>query len=126
VDLSRGELSRVARAMLQAVQQDRALADSLGLLPDLAARVLEAPIQNLRERDGRLGGHGCWSGSVSGYRFESVVYGEPSHFGINGGRVSKLWIYDGAVTVYAYDRGLNLDKAPAGLVDRLVAELEAL
>jgi hypothetical protein len=42
--------------------------------------------------------------------------------------VSKLWIYDvhpdinGRVNaVYGYERGLDFDNAPAGLVDKILA-----
>ena len=64
------------------------------------------------------------------------VYDEPSTYGINNGRVSKLAIsktdkrdptkaYFPQIC-FNYDRGLDFDNAPAGLVDKVVAELEKL
>ena len=50
------------------------------------------------------------TGKVNGYYFEAKVYDEPSHYGINGGRVSKLWMRDVATreVVCAYDRGWSV------------------
>lgn len=64
------------------------------------------------------------------------VYDEPSTYGINNGRVSKIGMgkknfrdpnkdYH-AQLCYHYDRGLDFDNAPAGLVDKIVTELEKL
>ena len=53
----------------------------------------------------RIKGH--WQfGTVGGVMFNAEVYDEPSDFGINSGKVSKLWI-DGMAN---YDRGW--DKIP--------------
>lgn len=43
------------------------------------------------------------------YRFQVKHYGEGSQFGINGGRVSKLWIADrDGRCVVNYDRGWDV------------------
>lgn len=45
-------------------------------------------------------------GSANGYTYEAKVYAEPSHFGINNGRISKLSIRDAkGEQVANYDRG---------------------
>jgi hypothetical protein len=66
---------------------------------------------------------------------QAKVYDEPSRFGINAGRVSKLSIATpgdqpwGAREFYAYDRGLDFDHCDAhnlpGLAEAVVAYLEA-
>ena len=45
-------------------------------------------------------------GTIGGVMFNAKVYDEPSDFGINNGKISKLWI-DGMAN---YDRGW--DKIP--------------
>lgn len=50
-------------------------------------------------------------GEYKDYKYQAKVYDKGSHFGINNGRVSKLWIYNvktGEV-LYNYDRGLDFD-----------------
>jgi len=49
-------------------------------------------------------------GSYKGYTFQVKHYDEPSaEFGLNGGRISKLWIADAnRRTVYNYDRGEDI------------------
>ena len=37
------------------------------------------------------------------------VYDEPSEYGINGGRISKLMIQKGGVTTCNYDRGWDVE-----------------
>lgn len=56
----------------------------------------------------RPGKSGEWTdGTVGRYRFEAKVYDESSHYGINGGRVSKLAIWDEKVR----DEKCNFDEA---------------
>jgi hypothetical protein len=67
---------------------------------------------------------------------QAKVYNNPSHFGINEGRVSKLVIAKTEKPnlsnnlmdelYYNYDRGLDFDEAPPGLVNEVVNELEKL
>ena len=73
---------------------------------------------------------------VEGRWVQAKVFLEPSEYGINGGRVSKLCIsksehrYEGRhffdQMCYNYDRGVDFDNAPAGLVDKIIAALETL
>lgn len=64
------------------------------------------------------------------------VYNETSDYGIKNGRVSKLAISktntrDPSMPYfpqicYNYDRGLDFNRAPSGLVDSIVKQLEEL
>lgn len=86
-----------------------------------------------------LDAHDCYGWIVAviqGRWVNAKVYDEPSTFGINNGRVSKCAISKTndripfedfhAQMDYNYDRGLDFDNLPAGLLDSIVAELEAL
>ena len=71
--------------------------------------------------------------TIDGRWLQAKIYNEGSQFGINGGRVSKLGIckpgmkFAGWNTVdYNYDRGLDFDHLPDGVLDKILAELEAL
>ena len=67
---------------------------------------------------------------------QAKIYNEGSEFGINGGRVSKLVIGKSSEVVmggnffdqmaYNYDRGLDFDNLPTGVLDDIVGQLEAL
>ncbi len=74
---------------------------------------------------------------IEGRIVEAKVYNTGSIFGINEGRVSKLVIMKKdhvrnrhedyfAQLDYNYDRGLDFDDLPAGVLDNIVAQLEAL
>lgn len=73
---------------------------------------------------------------IEGHWVQAKVYDEPSTYGINDGRVSKLVIGKNdkrdpnrdffEQMCFNYDRGLDFDNAPLGLVDKVVAELEKL
>lgn len=45
------------------------------------------------------------------FSWEAKVYDEGSPFGINGGRVSKLYIYHHKVCICSYDRGWDIKPA---------------
>jgi hypothetical protein len=45
----------------------------------------------------------------SSYRYCAKVYDEGSEWGINAGRVSKLWISKDGKTVCNYDRGWDIE-----------------
>lgn len=76
----------------------------------------------------------AWTGWITavidGHWFQAKVYDRPSTFGINDGRVSKLAVFKESFrdptrsffdqTCYNYDRGLDFDEAPEGLVDKIV------
>lgn len=73
---------------------------------------------------------------IEGHWVQAKVYDEPSTYGVNDGRVSKLVISKTAIwnpktnffdqMCFNYDRGLDFDAAPAGLVDKVIAALETL
>lgn len=73
-------------------------------------------------------GNGWYTGRVDDYEIEAKVYDRPSRFGINEGRVSKLYLYMNGAQVWAYDRGYapNNPSLPEGLEQKIVKELEAL
>lgn len=50
-------------------------------------------------------------GSEELYTWEAKVYDEGSKYGINGGRVSKLWVQKDGVVVCNYDRGWDIEPA---------------
>lgn len=61
------------------------------------------------------------------YRWQALVFRQGSQYGIDGGRVSKLAITDDPTTwahpVYNWDRGEDVDIAPAGLLAQVLAEI---
>jgi hypothetical protein len=73
---------------------------------------------------------------IEGRWVQAKIYNEPSIFGINEGRVSKLYVGKTDIVdskkiffeqiCYHYDRGLDFNKAPEGLIDKIVAKLETL
>ena len=67
-------------------------------------------------------------GVFEGRWWQAKVYDHGSMFGSNNGRVSKLVVCAGSTwnrekIIYNYDRGLDVDQAPEGLVDRLLAQI---
>ncbi|KKL05642.1 hypothetical protein LCGC14_2603960 [marine sediment metagenome] len=81
-----------------------------------------------------------WTGWITavmdGHWFQAKVYDNPSTFGINDGRVSKLAILKESrrnlnesfldQVCFNYDRELDFDEAPVGLVDKIVEWCEKL
>lgn len=77
---------------------------------------------------------------INGRWCQAKVYDEPSTYGINGGRVSKLCIAkDGVAELgvhtglnffdnidFNYDRGLDFDNLPDGVLPAVIAALETL
>ncbi len=73
---------------------------------------------------------------IQGRWVQAKVYDEPSTFGINNGRVSKLAVGKTRTRdssrdffdqmCYNYDRGLDFDRSSPGLINKIVAELEKL
>ncbi len=73
---------------------------------------------------------------IEGRWVQAKVYDEPSTYGLWNGRVSKLAVgftehrdptkpfFD--QMCYNYDRGLDFNKAPKGLIRKIVKELETL
>jgi hypothetical protein len=80
----------------------------------------------------RNSGGGTWvSGTIHGHRFDALVFPEHADdpgYEIGDSRISKLWLQrrDDKVTVYNWDRGLDLaptDATAAAIVDFLCAGL---
>jgi len=80
--------------------------------------------------------YGWITAVISGRWVQAKVYDLPSTFGINDGRVSKLAIgktrfRDASAPFfeqidYNYDRGLDFNNLPAGVLDEIVEALEYL
>ncbi len=81
--------------------------------------------------------HSGWIEAVIDGRWvEAKVYDDPSNYGINEGRVSKIAIGKTAERIpgqnffdqmaFNYDRGHDFDDLPAGALDSIVSQLEAL
>ena len=50
-----------------------------------------------------------WStGEIRGYKFEVKHFEHGSEFGIDGGRISKLWVTKDGIEVASYDRGWDV------------------
>lgn len=58
-------------------------------------------------REGTIGVPGK-DGRYIAVKYQAKVYDEPSMFGINEGRISKLRLQQNGKEVYNYDRGLDL------------------
>lgn len=74
---------------------------------------------------------GWQEGVTDGYPWQAKVYDKGSTYGINGGRVSKLCIGPKGSgkaglglqqCIYNYDCGKDIDKAPAGLVKKIIGQ----
>ena len=79
---------------------------------------------------GSLSGGAWYVGRVGGYHFEALVFAEPSQYGIGGGQVSKLFLWDGpkkkrGKALAVYERGWELEPEEdvRQVVETLVAEL---
>jgi len=81
-------------------------------------------------KHGGLGGGVWYVGRVGGYHFEALVFAEPSQYGIDGGQVSKLYVWDGpnkkrGKALAVYERGWELEPGEDGrpVVEFVVQEL---
>lgn len=81
--------------------------------------------------------HGGWiDGTIGGYRFQAKIFDEGSEYGINGGRVSKLCVWDEelrakkqgiwSATIVNFDRGWDIKPKTAAHKAILSALLEYL
>lgn len=62
------------------------------------------------------------------FKIQAKIYDQGSEYGINEGRISKLWIWlDGQVnTIYCYDRGdENIDPEYSRAIDSIKSQLLA-
>jgi len=81
-------------------------------------------------KHGGMGG-GVWHvGRVGSYHFEALVFTEPRQYGIDGGQVSKLHVWEGpkkkrGKALVVYERGWELEPGEdvRAVVEMLVAEL---
>lgn len=48
------------------------------------------------------------TGIIYGASYEAKVFDEGSHFGINGGRISKLHVIKDGTCIINYDRGWDI------------------
>jgi hypothetical protein len=63
-------------------------------------------------------GNNWTSGTVGILNFEAKLFDEPSKYGINNGRVSKLHIsYPSSQCILNYDRGWDIEPEPQYLLD---------
>jgi len=75
-------------------------------------------------------GNNWIEGETGGHYWQAKVYAEPSTYGIKNGRVSKLCISKGnkweglGNTIFNYDRGLDFDNSPNGLVEKIINEAQ--
>lgn len=72
---------------------------------------------------------GWVKGVISGISFTALVFSEPSEFGINAGRVSKLFMVRDQKPVLTYDRRWEKeaeDKPTLATFQRLLNGLESL
>ena len=79
-----------------------------------------------------------YKGTIGKYSFEAKVYDDPSTFGINEGRISKLTVWDDAkyqkthklfaACIMNYDRDWDVKPkaAHSAMIDALIAKLERL
>ena len=81
-------------------------------------------------RHGSLSGAAWYTGRVGSYHFEALVFAEPSQYGIDGGQVSKLYLWEGpkgkrgkALAVYERAWELEPGEEMRAVVEMLVAEL---
>lgn len=86
----------------------------------------------------KLGQYPWREGTVEDHHFQAAVYDEPSVYGINEGRISKLMVWDEAkrqgrrsyfrTTLMNYDRGWDIEPEAQhkALIDELVSYLENL
>ena len=68
------------------------------------------------------------AGSCGPFKFSAKVYGSPSKYGVDGGKVSKLSIHDeeGFRPIVHYDRGWDVKPQTQDQWDALRDILEAL
>ena len=79
---------------------------------------------------GSLAGGLWYVGRVGSYHFEALVFAESSQYGLGGGRVSKLYLWDGpkkkrGEALAVYERGWELgpEEDVRVVVEGLVEEL---
>ena len=82
-------------------------------------------------KHGGMAGGVWYVGRVEKRHFEALVFAEPSQYGIEGGQVSKLYLWDGrpkkkrGKALAVYERGWELEpeEGVRPIVEMLVVEL---
>lgn len=69
---------------------------------------------------------GWASGKIGGFAFEAKIYDEPSEYGINNGRISKLLLKQDGKEVFSFDRGLDHSSLPDSIVTEVTEALETI
>jgi hypothetical protein len=59
-------------------------------------------------------------GCVDGYLYYAKVYAEPSEYGINGGRVSKLQVTKNGDVIFNFDRGPDVGNRNCSTVKKIL------
>ena len=84
----------------------------------------------ITSKHGGLGGGVWYVGRVGGYHFEALVFAESSQYGIDGGQVSKLYLWAGpkkkrGESLAIYERGWEQEpgEETRPVVEFLVQEL---
>lgn len=68
---------------------------------------------------------GPWySFNFDGLTGQAKVFDEPSQYGINQGRISKLSINGGDISLYNYDRGLDFSYIKDEVIEEICKFLE--
>jgi len=68
------------------------------------------------------------TGIINGYFWSAKVFDTGSEYGIDNGRISKLQIckgdrWDHNTNIYNYDRGLDFDECPAGVLKMVMEDI---
>ena len=64
------------------------------------------------------------SGMIDGYYYEVKVYAEGSVFGIDEGKISKLYLKKGDLVIANFDRGWDIEPTAAAdlaIMNKLIA-----
>ena len=84
----------------------------------------------ITSKHGGMGGGVWYVGRVGSYHFEALVFAEPSQYGLDGGQVSKLYLWEGTKrtrgkALAVYERGWELepDEDVRPVIEVLVEEL---
>jgi hypothetical protein len=84
----------------------------------------------ITDKHAGLGGGAWYVGRVEKRHFEALVFAEPSQYGIGGGQVSKLYLWEGpkkkrGKVLVIYERGWELEPEEdvRVVVEMLVEEL---
>ncbi len=66
------------------------------------------------------------SGNMNGFRYQVKAFDKGSQFGINGGRISKLWISKDGKTYANYDRSWDMVPTDPAAIEVYESIVDAL